>query len=140
MAWQLPARSNTTQLVAVLEVHRLHRQSQLDLPHQSRNRETRFVDWDPWGSGGGRSGGGQTVNWSHDSQWITYARTFNDRNRSGSAIWVYNVENDEHHQLTSGHYGETMPVFDRKGDWLFYRTTRLMVAALFRSGYDVHLQ
>lgn len=84
--------------------------------------ETRFVDWDPWGTGGGRSGGSLTVNWSHDNQWITYSRTFNDPNRSGSAIWVYNVEDHEHHQLTSGHYGETMPVFDRKGDWLFYRT------------------
>lgn len=85
--------------------------------------ETRIVDWDPWGRGGGRSGGSQSVSWSHDSQWLAYARTFNDPNRGQSALWVYNVEDQERHQLTSGHFNDTSPVFDRKGDWLFYRTT-----------------
>lgn len=90
--------------------------------HTIETGETKKVDWDPWGRGGGRTGGGLTVSWSHDSRWITYAKTFEDR--SFSAIWVYNVESGEHHQLTSGWFDDRSPVFDRDGDWLFFSTSR----------------
>jgi tricorn protease len=93
------------------------------------NDELRFVDKDPWGRGGGRNGGSLRVSWSHDSRWITYAKT-QDR-RASSAVWVYDVENDEHHQLTSGIFNDVNPAFDRKGDWLFYATNRSFTAPVY---------
>ncbi|TVQ54336.1 MAG: hypothetical protein EA377_05580 [Phycisphaerales bacterium] len=85
--------------------------------------ETKKVDQDPWATGGGRSGGSLRVDWSHDSQWITYGRTLDDQSDPSSAIFVYNVNEDEHHQLTSGYYNDRSPVFSRNGDWLYYVTT-----------------
>lgn len=81
--------------------------------------ETRVIDHDEWGHGGRDQ---PTAEWSHDSQWLTYAKQTGDRPMS--SIWLYNVETDNSYQVTSSMFNDTSPVFDRKGDWLYYTTIR----------------
>lgn len=76
--------------------------------------ETLVVDQDP-------AGRGISANWSHDSQWLTYAKTADNRQ---SAIWTYNLESGEKRQITSGMFSDHSPVFDRKGNYLFYSSLR----------------
>ena len=59
---------------------------------------------------------------SHDSRWLTYAAT--DETKPVSAIWLYNVETDEQHQVTSAVFNDTGPVFDRKGDYIYFSSAR----------------
>lgn len=92
--------------------------------HTIESGETKKIDKDPWGNGGGRNGGGLLVSWSHDSRWIAYAKSMDDRNNGSTAIWVCNVESGETKQLTSGYFADGTPSFDRKGDWLFFASTR----------------
>lgn len=61
------------------------------------------------------------VKWSHDSKWITYSKSVSNDN---SAIFVFNVEKKESKQLTSGFYDDANPVFDTKGEYIFFATTR----------------
>ena len=69
------------------------------------------------------AGNAPSVSWSHDSRFLTYAKT--DGSYSGnSAIWVYSVENKEAKQLTSGYFNDTSPAFDREGDFLYYQSNR----------------
>ncbi|HRQ75787.1 MAG TPA: PDZ domain-containing protein [Phycisphaerales bacterium] len=79
--------------------------------------ETKKVDYDEWGGWGLRS-----ASWSHDSRWITYAKQTG--NRRTSTVWVYHVETGEKHQLTSGMFSDSSPVFDRKGEWLYFSSSR----------------
>ena len=83
--------------------------------HTIESGETKIIDKDPWGAR-------PRPNWSHDSQWITYAKT--DDNKPVPAVWLYNVQIDEHHQVTSGMFGDASPVFDRKGDYLYFASSR----------------
>ena len=92
--------------------------------HTIESGETKKIDKDPWGNGGGRGGGGLTVSWSQDSRWVAYAKSMDDRNNGSTAIWVYNLESGEARQLTSGFFADGAPTFDRKGDWLFFASTR----------------
>ena len=55
------------------------------------------------------------INWSADSQWMTYSRGSENRN---NAIYVYNTESKQRHQLTSGFYSDFDPVFDPSGNYL----------------------
>ncbi len=73
--------------------------------------ETKELDKDPWMNG-------ISVSWSHDSAWLTYARA-DDRSNVG-VVWVVNVKSGEKHRVTAGMFSAGSPVFDRKGDWLFY--------------------
>jgi tricorn protease-like protein/C-terminal processing protease CtpA/Prc len=65
---------------------------------------------------------GVSASWSHDSRWIAYARTTDDR--LTSSIWLYNVETGETHEVTSGMFNDSSPAFDRKGDYLYFTSTR----------------
>jgi len=60
--------------------------------------------------------------WSHDSRWITYARTTDDS--YVPRVWLLNVETGEGQALTAGMFGDSAPVFDRKGDWLYFASAR----------------
>ncbi|RMH11658.1 MAG: peptidase S41 [Planctomycetota bacterium] len=62
------------------------------------------------------------VEWSKDSRWLTYAKT--GPKSMSSAIWIYDIENGEAHQVTSGFFNDTSPTFSRKGDFLFYTSNR----------------
>lgn len=72
---------------------------------------TKHIDTDPWS---GQPG----VSWSHDSKWVTYSYQLKDRLQS--AVILYNVDKGERHQVTAGMFNDSGPVFDRKGDYLFY--------------------
>ena len=75
---------------------------------------TKKVDQDP-------AGRMLSANWSHDSRWLTYAKTVDNRQ---SAIWLYEIETETKHQVTSGMFNDGAPVFDRKGKYLFYSSLR----------------
>ena len=82
--------------------------------HTIETGETKLVDTDPWG-------GRTRLNWSHDSRWITYVKTGDNRL---SSVWLYNVEGAKAHQVTSGMFQDTWPTFDRKGDYLLFASNR----------------
>ena len=79
--------------------------------------ETKLIDTDPYASR-------HPVSWSHDSRWLAYAKTADSRLL---AIWLYNVESGESHQVTSGRFTDTWPTFDRKGDYLFFASNRKFI-------------
>lgn len=75
---------------------------------------TKLIDKDPWTNRLGAA-------WSHDSRWIAYSRSGD--NQQG-AIWLYNVETGEKHQVTSGMFNDKSPTFDRKGEFLYFASNR----------------
>jgi len=66
--------------------------------------------------------GQPSVSWSHDSRWITYARS--DGGMMSSIIWVYDTQSGDLHKVTSGFFNDSSPTFSRKGDYLFYTSNR----------------
>ena len=74
------------------------------------------LDRDPYGSP-------IEANWSHNSQWITYTKSSDTRTPT-SSVWVCEVATGEKHQLTSGFYADESPVFDRKGEYLYFISGR----------------
>lgn len=68
---------------------------------------------------------GYTISWSPDSKWITYALGMNNSN---NAIFLYDLEAGKSHQVTSGFYNDSDPVFSTDGKYLFYLTNRNMSA------------
>lgn len=83
--------------------------------HTIESGETKLIDQDPWNTPSEPS-------FSHDSRWIAYARSSDESPQT--AIWVYDIENGEKHQLTSGFFGDGAPTFDRKGDFLYFASSR----------------
>ena len=64
-----------------------------------------------------------TIAWSHNNEWIAYA--LNEDVRSPKrVIWVYNVIDGTKRKLTSGFFNDDSPVFDRKGDFLYFSSYR----------------
>ncbi len=59
--------------------------------------------------------------WSPDSRWLTYAK-FQPNNVQ--AIIIYDVKNRQHHQITSGYYNDSDPVFDPEGKYLYFFSNR----------------
>lgn len=76
---------------------------------------TKLVDTDP-------SAGQSDVNWSQDSQWITWARTA-DPPAPANAVFVYNIASGDTKKITS-FFSAQSPVFDRKGDYIFCSSNR----------------
>ncbi len=63
------------------------------------------------------------TNWSHNSQWLTY--TLNPKStESASAVWVYNAADGTQRKLTAGFFNDSNPVFDTKGDFIFFSSNR----------------
>lgn len=77
--------------------------------------EVKEIDRDPWFNN-------TEASWSHDSRWLAYSK--NPEDPSPSAIWLYNVESGEKHQVTSGMFADGFPAFDRKGDYLYFVSAR----------------
>ena len=63
------------------------------------------------------------VSWSHDSKWICYAKTTDQRSPS-SNLWAYKISDGTKQQLTSGYFQDEGPVFDREGKYIFFRSHR----------------
>ncbi len=61
------------------------------------------------------------IAWSPDSRWIAYARGLENAHE---AIFVYRLQEETTHQLTSGFYHDTDPAFSADGKYLFYLTRR----------------
>lgn len=78
-----------------------------------------------WNVGhGGRFG--YTIAWSPDSRWIAFTQRLDNAN---NAIFLYDVENRQSHQATSGFFEDSDPVFSIDGKYLFYLTNRSLSAA-----------
>ncbi|MBL9002066.1 MAG: PD40 domain-containing protein [Phycisphaerae bacterium] len=81
--------------------------------------EAKVIDKDPWGNA-------LSCNWSHDSQWLTYARSEENSNQNNNSIYIYNVKTGERTRVTSGQFSDGSPVFDRKGDFLYFASNRVI--------------
>jgi tricorn protease len=68
-------------------------------------------------------GRGVSVSWSHDSRWLTFADERSMR-KANPVVFLYNLEEDELTQVTSGMFKDTWPTFDRVGDFLFYASQK----------------
>jgi tricorn protease len=80
-----------------------------------KESSTKKLDADPWGS---------PINaaWSSDSKWLTYTKQQDGTNYN--AVWLCNVDTGKTERVTSGMFTDGSPVFDRKGDWLFFTSAR----------------
>jgi tricorn protease len=77
---------------------------------------TKLIDTEPFANQVG-------VNWSHDSAWLTYAMSSDTRTPT-SIVYVYNVAEGSRHQITDGFFNDDQPVFDRKGEFLYFVGSR----------------
>ncbi len=59
--------------------------------------------------------------WSPDSGWLAYTKT---NEASIDSIWMYGVDSKRSRQLTSDQSGESEPVFDPKGRYLYFTSNR----------------
>ncbi|MDR9364519.1 MAG: PDZ domain-containing protein [Balneolaceae bacterium] len=62
-----------------------------------------------------------SADWSSDSKWVTYSRGLDHRQ---NAIFLFDAENSERHQVTSGYYHDRNPVFDPDDNYLYLLTSR----------------
>jgi len=62
-----------------------------------------------------------SVSWSSDSRYFAYTK--DQQNRAG-AITIYDTKEGKAHQVTSGFYNDTNPVFDPDGKYLYFITNR----------------
>ncbi|MCP4450925.1 MAG: peptidase S41, partial [Planctomycetes bacterium] len=70
---------------------------------------------------GWRSGAPLTFSWSSDSAWLTYAKSNLD---SMDVIMLYQVTDDKLVTVTRGMFNDSLPTFDRKGDFLYFASQR----------------
>ena len=61
------------------------------------------------------------VSWSPDGRWFAYA---GDLESGRTAIVLYDTKEAKRHQVTSGFYEDSQPVFDTEGKYLFFRSGR----------------
>jgi tricorn protease len=66
--------------------------------------------------------GDLAATWSPDARWLAYAKA--DDPREAPVIWIYSLETKEKRAVTGGMFADTNPVFDRKGEWLYYTSNR----------------
>jgi len=68
---------------------------------------------------------GYPISWSRDSQWIAFHQGLENAN---NALFLYHMKTDQSHQVTSGFYSDSAPVFSHDGKYLFYLTNRNLSA------------
>jgi tricorn protease len=61
------------------------------------------------------------VSWSPDSRWLAYPC---DLQHEHTAIAIYDTKEAQRHQVTSGFYADSQPVFDPSGKYLFFCSGR----------------
>ncbi len=59
--------------------------------------------------------------WSPDGRWLVYTKVNATRT---SSIWAYSLTDGRRFQLTEDGYNDASPVFDPKGRWLYFVSTR----------------
>ncbi|MDE0914505.1 MAG: PDZ domain-containing protein, partial [Planctomycetota bacterium] len=65
---------------------------------------------------------GVDLNWSHDSRWLTYSTP--GASALGSSIMLYDTNSGILERVTSDMFSDSNPVFDRKGDYLYFTSVR----------------
>ena len=70
------------------------------------------------------------IAWSADSRMLSYTRTGENRRTS---LWLYDLTTKVKHQVTSGKFNDFNPVFDKRGDYLFFVSNRNFTAPIFDS-------
>jgi dipeptidyl aminopeptidase/acylaminoacyl peptidase len=60
--------------------------------------------------------------WSHDSRWLTFH--MGDPDNTMGVVHLYDVENAELTPITSNFFDSNSPTFDRKGDFLYFASSR----------------
>lgn len=65
------------------------------------------------------------ITWSPDSKWLAFTEGLDNTH---NAIILYNEEQQEAHQLSSGFYDDFGPVFSEDGNYLYFLTNRNMQA------------
>ncbi len=89
--------------------------------HDVESNRTTEVDQGKWMYHGGLSG--FRVSWSSDSRWMAYSRGMD--NRAG-AIFLFDTQNGERHQVTAGYYSDFGPTFDPDGNYLYFYSNRTL--------------
>ncbi len=64
---------------------------------------------------------GFTPSWSSDSRWLAYDRGLENRN---NVVFLYDLKEDERHQITSGMYSDRSPVFSADDKKLYLISAR----------------
>jgi tricorn protease len=62
-----------------------------------------------------------SVSWSSDSRYIAYTK---DLESGSTAIAIFDTKDQKVHQITSGYYKDSNPVFDPAGKYLYFLTNR----------------
>ena len=70
----------------------------------------------------GRAEWGVGLNWSHDSRWLTFSTP--GASALGSSIMLYDTDSGSLERVTSDMFDDSNPVFDRKGDYLYFASVR----------------
>jgi tricorn protease len=81
--------------------------------------ERTAVDQDRWSMHYGLLG--ETVSWSSDSRWLAYDRYVDN---GYQAVFLYDTQNGQSQQVTSGFYSAHHPAFDPDGKYLYVLTDR----------------
>ncbi len=77
--------------------------------------ERTLIDKDTWANQ-------PSLSWSGDSRWIAYSLL---NNASGtSTIFIHDTDSGEKHQVTSGYFNDTEPIFSMTGEYLYYSSNR----------------
>jgi tricorn protease len=82
-------------------------------------RTNQVIDQEMWMYHGALNG--FHVSWSADSRWIAYG---GDKDNRNSALVIYDVKQNQRHEVTSGFYDNDGPVFDPDGKYLYFVTGR----------------
>ena len=83
------------------------------------NDKTIKVDQQMWLYEGGLQN--FSVSWSSDSRYIAYTK---DLESSSTAVAIFDTKDQKIHQITSGYYKDSNPVFDPAGKYLYFLTNR----------------
>jgi len=81
--------------------------------------EVTVVDEGKWMYQGGLSS--FSVSWSPNGRWLAYSRGLDNRH---DAVFLYDTQTGERHQVTSNFYHNSQPVFGPDGEYLFLTTNR----------------
>ncbi len=93
------------------------------------------VDDDRLGAHTGRVSNHFQPSWSPDSKWIAYIKTLPN---TVSAMFIYNLENGQKHQITDGMSAVRTPVFGKEGKYLYFNASTN--TALTNSGLHMSAQ
>jgi len=74
----------------------------------------REIDRNPWAFP-------STLTFSPDSRWLAYSKGLDNL---ATAIFVYDLDSSTAHRVTSGMFNDSNPLFDRKGEFLYYVSAR----------------